>query len=58
MYCHFVGERLKDMGVTREKFTELHYSLARDIERLWNGVGDWLQRCTEGAVGSVQLQGG
>ena len=41
MYCHFVGARLKGMGVTEEQWHELHYAHARHIEALWDGVGQW-----------------
>ena len=41
IYCHFVGERLKDMGVTKGQWCEMHYNHARHIEALWDGVGQW-----------------
>ena len=41
IYCHFIGERLKDMGVTSEQFAELHSVHARKIELLWDGIGEW-----------------
>ena len=41
MYCHFVGERLKDMGVTGEQFGKLHRNHAKCIEELWDGIGGW-----------------
>ena len=42
VYCHFVGERLKDMGLESEQWCEMHYNNARHIESLWNGIGQWL----------------
>jgi len=42
IYCHFIGERLKDMGLTFEQFAELHQVNARKIEFLWDGIGEWL----------------
>ena len=41
IYCHFVGERLKDMNVTAEQFAELFFEHAKDIEYFWIGVGEW-----------------
>ena len=41
IYCHFVGERLKDMGITSNQWNEIHDSHAKFIEALWNGVGQW-----------------
>ena len=41
IYNHFVGERLKDMNVTEDQSSELHFTNARTIEFLWDGVGEW-----------------
>ena len=41
MYCHFAGERLKDMGVTESQFIDLHRSHARNVEEMWDGIGGW-----------------
>eukprot|EP00966_Prymnesium_polylepis_P299432 6919459-Prymnesium_polylepis.1 len=41
IYCHFIGERLKDMGLTREQFAELHQLHARKIEFIWHEIGEW-----------------
>ena len=40
IYCHLIGERLKDMGLTFEQFAELHHVHARKIEFLWDGIGE------------------
>ena len=41
IYCHFVGERLKDMGITSNQWNEMHDIHAKCIEQLWDGVGQW-----------------
>ena len=41
IYCHFVGERLKDMGLTEQQWINLHTEHARKIEYLWDGIGEW-----------------
>ena len=43
IYCHFAGQRLKDMGLESQPWNELHGDLAKRIERLWDGIGEW--RC-------------
>ena len=41
IYCHFVGERLKDMNVVQKQWNKLHFDHAKLIEHLWDGVGQW-----------------
>ena len=41
-YCHFISSRLKDMGLTKDQWMELHYANARKVEYLWNGVVEWM----------------
>ena len=41
IYCHFVGKRLKDMGLTAEQWYEMHEDHAKCIEYLWSGIGEW-----------------
>ena len=42
IYCHLIGERLKDMGVTDHQWSEIHHAHAKGIEDLWDGVGAWV----------------
>ena len=41
IYCHLIGVRLKDLGVTRHQWAEIHFEHAKDIEYLWHEVGAW-----------------
>ena len=41
IYCHLIGERLKDMGVTPDQWAEMVFDHAKEIEFLWHGVGEW-----------------
>ena len=39
IYNHFIGERLKDMGVTYEQFAELFFEHACKIDFIWKSSG-------------------
>ena len=42
MYQHFVGERLKDLGITGDDWFELHEDHALYVAKLWDGIGTWV----------------
>ena len=42
IYCHFAGERMKDMGLTGEQWREIHDQHAKSIENMWDGIGQWM----------------
>ena len=40
IYCHIIGARLKDMGLTEQQWSELFFSQAKIIEYFWDWVGE------------------
>ena len=41
IYCHLIGERLKNMGVTSDQWADIYGEHAKKVEFLWHEIGEW-----------------